>query len=180
MCKTCAEAHKLKTRHNGKTPAKAPGERALSWGPALYEEDRKRELKEAVRTAPCLKSYLQAFASPSIIPSTSHAKSKETTNMHTGCSVGCLVSPAGESYSWNTAFLRGLGRGVWAESSWEAFWTFFKGHSLLLVTAAMTQTDGYYTVAQKVAGHQDIPSKCPVYFVLWFRSQMVVYNIAST
>lgn len=148
MCKTRADIHKLKTRHDGKTSEKTPGKRAaLSWRTALYEEDRKREPKVAARTPPYPESYqtpqLQAVASPSIIPTTSHAKSKETTNMHTDCSAGCIVSPAGESYSWNPAFLRGLGRGIWAESNWEAFWTFFKGHSLLLITAAMTQTDGY-------------------------------------
>lgn len=151
MCKTRADIHKLKTRHDGKTSEKTPGKRAaLS---CFSMKKTGREPKAATKTPPYPESYqtpqLQAVASPSIIPTTSHARSKETTNMHTDCSAGCTVSPAGESYSWNPAFLRGLGRGIWAESNWEAFWTFFKGHSLLLITAAMTQTDGYTQYHQR-------------------------------
>lgn len=36
---------------------------------------------------------------------------------HTDCSAGCIVPSAEESYSWNPAFLKGLGRGIPAESN---------------------------------------------------------------
>lgn len=76
MCKTCAEVHKLKTRHDRKTSEKVPGKKPSAEGQLSMKTGREnpRRLPEqhhAVSpTKPCSCNPLQAL--PSFLPLPMH------------------------------------------------------------------------------------------------------------